>query len=226
MKKALEAFGLGIGFMLVALILQSAFETIPSGIALFSGFFLGGANPGAVPTINLAESPFLIPYAIFIGLLAGTMQESTKYVAVDSVNKRYALLVGLGYSSVDITLILIGVLYLNHAMFQESFAILIILNIITSLFFHPGTAFILKWGALEERKGVAFSISILSHAAIDGGLVYADGVTLLSPSNGTLYSAIYWILVVIITAIIIITGIRLIRKSKENSAKVEEPVVF
>jgi hypothetical protein len=78
------------------------------------------------------EVKYPLIYAIYIGTIAGVMQELFKYLAVELKPKVFAFWIGIGFSVVDISVLSIDVAII------KVFTIFVLLNVIVSLSFHPG----------------------------------------------------------------------------------------
>ncbi len=207
----IEAIGLGIVYMIIALIVQELFESIP----VFYYIFVHGLNLSSLKTFIFSlEIHYVILYSIYIGLLAGIMQETATYIAVDTRKKDYALFIGLGFSIIDIVILFISTINIFKNP-HEIEVILIILNIISSLLFHPGTATFMKWGWLTENNRLTLLISIFMHAMVDGGLVYADIFILTTPHVYIKTIEVYWAIVMVISIFMFLLGYLKLRNVKE-----------
>ncbi|MGC8562994.1 MAG: hypothetical protein ACP5UZ_07550 [Thermoplasmata archaeon] len=168
-KNKIVAIGVGIAFMVIALIPQFITQEIPTIIVL--------VRYGAVNLIKIMSGFELsnpILWALFIGGTAAIYQESMKYFAVNTQSKYLTIWIGLGFALVDIAVLFIESGSPLIRTFSWTLLVLIALNTFSSLIFHPGTALILKYGR-TVRKGIYFLLfTILLHGIEDGGLVYAD----------------------------------------------------
>ncbi len=218
-RSRLGAIGIGILFMVVALIVQEIIESVPSIYFLFTV----GARSLETTLLNF-ETGNIILYSLFIGLAAGFCQEFSKFVAVDTRKLPLTIFVGLGFSFVDIAILLIEDLPLFSSL--ASFALLLaFFNILESLIFHPSTALILKWGHLKSRRFMSLAFSVAVHAAIDGGLIYTD---LLIVTDKNLYRGLsleYWGIVFALTLVTALIAFTLTRGLEEVPVR-EEPVVY
>lgn len=158
--------------------------------------------------------------SIYAGGLAGILQEGNKYVAVDMRSKRLALPIGLGFAAVDIVM-LSFVEITTNAPLTGIFLLLIALNIVTSLLFHPGTAAFLKFGLLSGKQRTILAVCILLHAAIDGGLVFTDFVVLSNAASYLTDVAVYWTVTMIIAVTVFVLGITKLRSVEETKPRVE-----
>ena len=217
----IRAVGLGVLYMVVALIAQEFVESLPAIIFLFYHGF-------DVTSLIKLYPPLLarnyIPYSIFIGGVAGSFQEGATYIAVDTRNKNAALFIGLGFAVVDIAVLLAETL-LGGKPVSEFESFLIFLNILSPLMFHPGTATFMKWGRLMDKGRITLLLSILIHAVVDGGLVYVDYYIDFHPSLYHILVYEYWAMVMIISVVIFITGISLLRKVEDVEIP-QKPVVY
>lgn len=218
-KSRLGAIGIGILFMVVALVVQEIIESVLSIYFLFTV----GAHSLSKTLLDF-ESGNIVLYSVFIGLAAGFCQEFSKFVAVDTRKLSLTIFVGLGFSFVDIAVLMAG--NIQEFASLTGFAVLLIFfNTVESLVFHPSTSLILKWGHIKSRKVISLAYSVLVHAAIDGGLVYTD---LLILSNPHLYRGLsleYWGIVFALTIITALIAFILTRGLEEIQVK-EGPVVY
>jgi len=205
-KEILYSIGLGIILMIIALIIQSILQSIPE-IYFLARF---GAKVLSQKIVGL-EMGYPLLYAIYIGGLAGIMQELFKYLGVGLKPKQFASWIGLGFSLVDIFVLLIDV------SLTRLVSIFILLNIIVSLSFHPGTAMLLKYGRLINRKYLFLATAIILHAFIDGGVAYLDILEILiKAKNMYLYTNAYWAIVMVISLSVLLTGWVLINRVEEK----------
>jgi hypothetical protein len=217
----LRSVGLGILYMVVALIAQEIIQSLPAIIFLFYHGFDVASLIDLYP--SLLKS-YYIQYSIFIGVVAGSFQEGSTYVAVDTRGKKSALFIGLGFAVVDIAVLLAETLLGGKPISRfESF--LIFLNIVSPLMFHPGTATFMKWGLLMDKGRITLILSILIHAVVDGGLVYVDYYIGFHPDLYHILVYQYWAMVMIISVLIFITGISLLRKVEDVEIP-QIPVVY
>ena len=215
------AIGIGVLFMVVALVVQTIIESVPS---LYILFIQGTARSSFPSTLYAFESSHMLLYAVFIGVVAGICQESAKYVAVDTRPLNLTLYVGLGFSIVDIAVLMVesGPLLLSLTAIA---ATLILLNAVNSLAFHPGTAFILKWGRNSRHGIVSILYCIIIQAIADGGLVYTDLAVIKAPVKYITYTTEFWSITLILTAITLVIGVVLFRRTNEGRES-EKPVVY
>ncbi|MCL5881283.1 MAG: hypothetical protein M1592_01710 [Candidatus Thermoplasmatota archaeon] len=220
-KEALIAVGLGIVFMAVALFVQSIVQQIPEYIYLgLHGFSISLLVSG----YSKLEFQHPLEFGLYLGLVAATMQEASTYIAVDTRTKQYAFYIGLGFSAVDIIVLMFDTLPVIGRITRFP-ALLIILNVIASILFHPGTATFMKWGRIAGFGKGTLGISILLHTVIDGGVAFLD---LWIPFHASQYvrdSAIFWAIAMAISAGIFIVGLKKLRKVEESVER-EKPVVF
>lgn len=217
----IKAVGLGILYMVIALMVQAIIQQIPEYIYLA----MHGFNP--IPftsSYQKLELDYPLEFAIYVGFIAGLMQELATYIAVDTRTRKLAFFIGLGFAVVDIALLLVENIPIYNRL--TSFAsILIALNIISSVLFHPGTATFMKWGLLSGAGKVTLLISIVLHTILDGGVEYADLLIMQHPVEYHTLSSIFWAVAMTISVSIFMIGIRLIGRVEENR-QIEPPVVF
>ncbi|MEM0158505.1 MAG: hypothetical protein QW812_03245 [Thermoplasmataceae archaeon] len=220
-KRALRAVGIGILYMIVALVAQTFIQSIPE-IALLAerGFSISGFSTEYLK----AELDNAILFSVYMGGIAGIAQEVSEYVAVDTMEREYAIHIGFGFAVIDI-IILVAEAFIGRANFTAFGFLLIIFNVISPFLLHPGTATMMKWGRIIGKGALMLSISIILHAGIDGGLVYTDLYVIQNPASYHLVAAIYWLLVLVFSAAVFVIGLRLIGRVREVSAS-EKPVVY
>jgi len=220
-KEALIAVGLGIVFMAVALFVQAIVQEIPEYIYLgLHGFSISLLVSG----YSTFEFQHPLEFGLYLGLVAATMQEVAAYVAVDTRTKQYAFYIGLGFSVVDIIVLMFDTLPVIGRITRFP-ALLIVLNVIASILFHPGTATFMKWGRIAGFGKGTLGISIFLHAVIDGGVAFLDLWIPFHPSVYVRDSSIYWAIAMTISAGIFIVGLKKLR-NVEESVEREKPVVF
>lgn len=217
----LSAFGIGILFMVVALIVQEIMESMPTIYLLYIGHVSLTDLSGVL--FNF-EKTYIIEYSIFIGMIAGFCQEFAKYVAVDTRKASRTIYIGLGFSAVDLAVLFLPIL-LVKPVYTDFSILLLIFNVILSLIFHPSTAMILKWGRTMKHKTGAFLLALFSHAIIDGGLVFTDIRIIENVTQDHAFSLLYWAMALSVTAVILIVALRLFPKIDETPVQ-EKPVVY
>ena len=218
---AIRGIGLGILYMVVALIGQQFVQSMPAIIFLFYHGFDVSSLSTLYPEL-IARNYIL--FSIFMGFIAGAFQEGSTYVAVDTRKKNVAIFIGIGFAVVDIAVLLVETLFYRKPVSSfQSF--IIFLNVLSPMLFHPGTATFMKWGRLVDKGKLTLLLSILIHSIVDGGLVYADYYINFHPSLYHVSAYEYWSMVMVISAGIFITGTMLLR-SVEDIEIPPEPVVY
>ena len=220
-KEALKAVGLGILFMVIALFVQSLIQDIP----LLGFLALHGFNLGSIRNYANLEFKYPLVFSIYLGFIAGAMQESATYIAVDTENKQLAFFIGIGFSIVDIAILILEIFTGGISGITGFQSILIILNIISSLMFHPGTATFMKWGRLRGTGRMTLGISIVLHTVLDGGVLFSDLFVAKHPYDYYTVSIIFWIIAMGISTGIFVVGLRKIH-GISGIEKPEPPVVF
>ena len=195
------AIGIGIVFMVLALILQSITQAIPSLLIIFKY----GTSSGTVALGNFELSNPII-WALFIGGTAAVYQESFKYFSVNTQSKYFAIWIGLGFAFVDVGVILFDLLFYRRAGIQKTVLVLSILNVVSSLLFHPGTALILKYGRTIERGFYFLLFTILLHGIEDGGLVFTDLYVLVHRSAYEKAIIIFWVVAMVVSITAFVLG--------------------
>ncbi|WP_297215966.1 hypothetical protein [Thermoplasma sp.] len=228
-RYALEAVGIGILFMFLALIVQEMIESIPDVIFLIRMHFDLSAM---IADLSSIEIKYPILYSLYIGCAAGFIQEGFTYVSVDTRTRRMAFFIGLGFSLVDIFVLilsfLLSALEIHHiSEIPAAQGILISLNVISSLLFHPGTATFMKWGQIQDMGRLTYLISSILHAGIDGGLVFTDLFIILHRDLYLYATVIFWSLAIVISVAIFLFGLSKLASTKdEDEFRKEKPVVF
>jgi len=188
--------------MIGAIVIQSVFQSIP--LLIFIGKY--GIKDYIANFLGF-EKRFSFFYALYIGIIAGIMQEAFKYLGVELKPKRFAIWIGLGFSIIDIAALFID------ASIARLITIFIFLNLISSLSFHPGTAMLLKYGRLIGKRFQYLALAITLHSLIDGGLVYIEMIGAFVKPKGILtYINLYWFIVIAISIGVLLSGYVLINK--------------
>ena len=94
---------IGIGFMLLALLLQVLAQEAPFIIIILTN--IKWITAGAAPIIDLVVGfvkSHIYAMAIYMGFMAGVFQEVFKYLAVKGREPRSALYIGYGFALIDI----------------------------------------------------------------------------------------------------------------------------
>ncbi|MCL4447835.1 MAG: hypothetical protein M0Z77_07100 [Thermoplasmatales archaeon] len=196
------AIGVGIAFMVLALIPQMITQEIPTIIVLLK---YGVAN--LIPVMTKFELTNPIIWSLFVGGTAAVYQESMKYFSVNTQNKYLTIWIGLGFALVDLAVLYFQGLPLLVRAFSLIPLILITLNTLSSLLFHPGTALMLKYGR-TVGKGVYFLLfTILLHGIEDGGLVFTDIFVIHNPGLYLEAIAVFWGITISISIASIIMGL-------------------
>lgn len=210
------ALALGSFFMVVALVVQSIAQSIPALLLL--EVYHSGASALEAKLLNL-ELAYPVEYSVFIGLTAAAAQEGTKYVAVDMRSKELTVAIGLGFSLIDIAVLMLR----GYTLFGTAhlFALLLLaLNVISSLLFHPGTAAFMKWGRQIGIGASSLMGSIALHTILDGGVAYANLYVLVHPAEYVLTSALFWAVAMTISIGIFILGTRKLKGIEEVPEKI------
>jgi hypothetical protein len=216
-KEAFIAFLIGILFMFVALIVQSILQVGP--LFIFAEIQGSGITESARAYSVLERNNFII-FSIYLGSIAGILQELAKYIAVDMRERSLAISIGLGFAAVDIIdLLLINIL--AGAAFAGLLMILTLLNILFSILFHTGTAAFLKAGLISGSGRVYLAVCIILHSAVDGGLVGADYLVYFHPGSSLAIKIVYWALTLLTGIAIFIAGVLKLRRSRERKQPVE-----
>ncbi|MCY0851350.1 MAG: hypothetical protein OWQ34_01245, partial [Thermoplasma acidophilum] len=148
-REALIAIGIGVLFMIIALIVQEVVQDIPVFLFLINDHFSTSGIVGELSAFELKNS---ILYSLYIGLVAGFIQEGFTFLAVDTRGRKMAFFIGLGFSIVDIVILLfetfvVPAIEMHRSLILTPFeGLLASLNIVSSVLFHPGTATFMKWG--------------------------------------------------------------------------------
>ncbi|CAC11329.1 conserved hypothetical membrane protein [Thermoplasma acidophilum] len=229
-REATIAIGIGVLFMIIALIVQEIAQDIPVFLFLIKDHF---STSGIVGELSVFELKNSILYSLYIGLAAGFIQEGFTFLAVDTRARNMAFFIGLGFSIVDIVILffetfVVPVIEIHRSLILTPFeGLLVSLNIVSSVLFHPGTATFMKWGQIRGFARITYIISAFLHTAIDGGVVYTDLYVIMNRSTYITASAIFWTVAMSISVIIFIVGLtKLSSVSDADEFRVEKPVVF
>ncbi|MCL4334460.1 MAG: hypothetical protein M1424_07355 [Candidatus Thermoplasmatota archaeon] len=196
------AVGIGIAFMAIALVIQIITQEIPAIIVLLR---YGGAR--LIPILSGFELSNPILWAIFVGGTAAAYQESMKYFSVNTQSKYLAIWIGLGFALVDLVVLYVETIPALAKGFSLLALILVALNSVSSLLFHPGTALILKYGR-TIRKGAFFLLfTMLLHGIEDGGLVFTDIYVIHNPGQYIYAISVFWGITMAISVGSIILGL-------------------
>lgn len=201
------AIGLGVVFMIIALIPQIATQETPSIVIILK---YGLAKGTTILTNFELSNP--IVYALFIGGSAAVYQELLKYFAVGTQKRNLTLWIGLGFALVDIAVLLVGTIPSILTKFSVLLLSLASLNAFSSLLFHPGTAGILKYGRAIHRGVYFLLLTILLHGIEDGGLVFTDIFVINNPGTYLKAIAIFWLITITISVVSFILGFRYLKK--------------
>lgn len=212
-KEKMIAVGIGMAFMILALIVQGLVQSIP--VIYF--ILKYGISKGLNFVMNFDVENYIF-YSIFIGAVAAIFQEGFKLVSVDTRPSKLAIWIGLGFSLIDIVF-----LYgesLPHLVNGISIFIVtgIIFNTFSSLIFHPGTAMMLKYGLLAKRKFFYLVIAIIFHGIIDSGVVLSDFIILRHLSSFDIIFALFWTVAITISVIAFSWGVILMNRLKNNNS--------
>ena len=226
-RDRLIAIGIGIAFMVIALIPQLITQEIPSIIVII--------KYGLVKVVSIMSGFELsnpIIWALFVGGTAAVYQETMKYFSVNTQGRYLAIWIGLGFSLVDIAILLFegGVLpmmVIGVSKFVTTLTtttiVLIGLNAISSLLFHPGTALILKYGR-TVKKGIYFLLfTILLHGIEDGGVVYTDLYVITHPGQYHFAVAVFWSIAIVVSLFAFVVAMSF--RTKLYSERVEENLI-
>lgn len=214
LKQGIISILIGLLFMLFAIAGQVFVQELPLLILIYSGI----TPLKAIKIItNFAYSNIII-YSIFMGGVAGAFQESFKYIAVDTKSKEFSFWIGLGFSIVDILFLLIEEykVFLNITLVAM---VIIFLNILFSLLFHPGTAMFLKGGILNSKGSLYLIIAFIIHTIVDGGLVFVTLFVIKHPEFYILTTSIYWLLIMLVAILIFLYGKKILKNAKEENFK-------
>ncbi|KAA8922694.1 hypothetical protein [Thermoplasma sp.] len=229
-REALAAVGVGVLFMIIALVVQDIVQEIPALLFLTRDHF---TVSGLVDRLSSFELKNSILYSLYIGITAGFIQEGFTFIAVDTRTRYMAFFIGLGFSAVDIAILSLEMYFeplidIHGSMSISGFEwILVSLNVVSSILFHPGTATFMKWGQLRGLGRFTYIISSSMHTVLDGGVVYTDLYVIVDRSMYVEASVMFWIIAIAISVVMFVLGVtKLSSVSDEEEFKKEEPVVF
>lgn len=217
----LKAIGLGILFMVIALFVQEIVDDLP----LLGYLAIHNFDISLLANYVNVELSYPLEFGLYLGLVAALMQEIFKYIAVDTRKRQLALFIGLGFSVVDIAVLLTETFLAGISQVSHFAAVLVILNTVSSILFHPGTATFMKWGRITGVGRLTLAISIALHTVLDGGVGFLDLYLAKHANQYHVDSIIFWIIAMSISIGIFIVGTRKV-KSLTIEERPEQPVVF
>ncbi len=212
-REKIIAISIGIIFMIIALVVQEIVQSMPAIILIVKLGIKEGTN-----SLIKFEMTNAILYSLFVGGIAALFQEIFKYVSVDTRPEKLAIWIGLGFSVIDITILYVESVPELFRAFSILFLIEVVLNTISSLIFHPGTAMLIKYGQIVNKRAIYLIIAIFSHLALDAGVVYADIAILKNPHLEISISTMYWVIAIIISVSIFILGLSLMRNLERRQS--------
>jgi hypothetical protein len=226
---------IGVGYMLLAVIIQYVLQQIPGLVILIRELplILGVKD---ITEINALVFNLLKPYIpwliLYYGLMAGVCQEGARYFAVKDREPASALYIGYGFALIDITVgilnSLVGVLAYSYIESSIPFTHHGLLDILlyaqyvgiaiqplVSFLFHPGASMFLRYMQANKRGLTGLAINIAAHTYIDSFLLYLNNALLLglitNMSIITALLAIYFTTVITTATVLFLMGFNRVR---------------
>ncbi|WP_291999765.1 hypothetical protein [Caldivirga sp.] len=213
---------IGVGYMILALILQYPAQQAPFIVLLLSHL---RSITDLSSIISSVVKPNIYLISIYMGSLAGIFQETARYFAVKDRAMEASLYVGYGFALIDIAVAVMGSLAtliipnnLNITITTMGVISLVglLLQPLVSFLFHPGASMMLR-SMQANGHGLRGLIAVTTaHAYMDSFLEYLDlaivfGV-ITSYGDVLKLSLVYFISITIIPALIFSYGLRALRK--------------
>jgi len=226
---------IGVGYMLLAVIIQYVLQQIPGLVILIRELplILGVKD---ITEINALVFNLLKPYIpwliLYYGLMAGVCQEGARYFAVKDREPASALYIGYGFALIDIAVgilnSLVGVLAYSYIESSIPFTHHGLLDILLyaqyvgiaiqpliSFLFHPGASMFLRYMQANRHGLTGLTINIAAHTYIDSFLLYLNNALLLglitSISTITALLAIYFTTVITTAMVLFLMGLNRVR---------------
>jgi len=226
---------IGVGYMLLAVIIQYVLQQIPGLVILIRELplILGVKD---ITEINALVFNLLKPYIpwliLYYGLMAGVCQEGARYFAVKDREPASALYIGYGFALIDITVgilnSLVGVLAYSYIESSIPFTHHGLLDILlyaqyvgiaiqplVSFLFHPGASMFLRYMQANRHGLTGLAINIAAHTYIDSFLLYLNNALLLglitNMSIITALLAIYFTTVITTATVLFLMGFNRVR---------------
>ncbi|WP_252901649.1 hypothetical protein [Vulcanisaeta sp. JCM 14467] len=213
---------IGVGFMLLAVILQAIVQGIPTLIIVFTHVSEAPTNPGSI--IGFVQGfvkSNIYWLAIYMGLIAGVFQETFRYLAVKDREFKASLYIGYGFAVIDIAFTVISALSslfitmpmeFNVQQYVAAVSIVgLVLQPVISFTFHPGASLIIRRYQSVGRGFLGLLLMILAHTYIDSFTWYLDNavaLNLIGPGLVVPLSSVFFATVTAISALILATGLR------------------
>jgi len=226
---------IGVGYMLLAVIIQYVLQQIPGLVILIRELplILGVKDITEINTLvfNLLK-PYIPWLILYYGLMAGVCQEGARYFAVKDREPASALYIGYGFALIDITVgilnSLVGVLAYSYIESSIPFTHHGLLDILlyaqyvgiaiqplVSFLFHPGASMFLRYMQANKRGLTGLAINIAAHTYIDSFLLYLNNALLLglitNMSIITALLAIYFTTVITTATVLFLMGFNRVR---------------
>jgi len=224
---------IGVGYMLLAVIIQYVLQQIPGLVILIRELplMLGVKD---ITEINALASSSLKPYIpwliLYYGLMAGVCQEGARYFAVKDREPASAPYIGYGFALIDIA---VGVLNLVIILavartglpivpFKNQLQALLTAQYIgiavqplASFLFHPGASMFLRAMQTNGRGLRGLAITIIAHTYMDSFTLYLNyllyGLLTATGELITASSAVYFSTIISISIVLFLIGLNKIK---------------
>jgi len=224
---------IGVGYMLLAIIIQYVLQQIPGLVILIRGMPLM-LSVKSITEINSLASSLLKPYIpwliLYYGLMAGICQEIARYFAVKDREPASALYIGYGFALIDIA---VGVLSLASILavtrmglpivpFKNQLQALLTIQYVgiaiqplVSFLFHPGASMFLRAMQANGRGLRGLATTTIAHTYVDSFTLYLNYMFygLLTVTGGliTAFLAVYFSTIILVSIILFLIGLNKVK---------------
>jgi len=224
---------IGVGYMLLAIIIQYVLQQIPGLVILIREMPLM-LSVKSITEINSLLLSLLKPYIpwliLYYGLMAGICQEIARYFAVKDREPASALYIGYGFALIDIA---VGVLSLVSILavarmglpivpFKNQLQALLTIQYVgiaiqplVSFLFHPGASIFLRAMQANGRGLRGLATTTIAHTYVDSFTLYLNYMFygLLTVTGGliTAFLAVYFSTIILVSIIIFLIGLNKVK---------------
>jgi len=219
---------IGVGYMILAVIIQYVLQQIPGLVILIRELPLM-LSVKSITEINSLLLSLLKPYIpwliLYYGLMAGICQEIARYFAVKDREPASALYIGYGFALIDIA---VGVLSLVSILavarmglpivpFKNQLQALLTIQYVgiaiqplVSFLFHPGASMFLRAMQANGRGLRGLATTTIAHTYVDSFTLYLNYMfyRLLTVTGGliTAFLAVYFSTIILVSIILFLIG--------------------
>jgi hypothetical protein len=224
---------IGVGYMLLAVIIQYVLQQIPGLVILIREMSLI-LSVKSITEINSLLLSLLKPYIpwliLYYGLMAGICQEIARYFAVKDREPASALYIGYGFALIDIA---VGVLSLVSILVIARMGLLIVpfknqlqalltiqyvgiaVQPLVSFLFHPGASMFLRAMQANGRGLRGLATTTIAHTYVDSFTLYLNYILYgLLTVTGRLITAslmVYFSTIISMSIILFLIGLSRVR---------------